>query len=56
MSNIVEISPKTPETLLNSIYECCIDHDSYLTEIEIVGALTMAQAYYITASIELTDE
>jgi len=54
--NVVEIVPRTAQSLLEELFEACSDYDGYLTEIEIVGALAMAQAYYANTLIEYTDE
>lgn len=54
--NVVEIVPRTAQSLLEELFEACSDYDGYLTEIEIVGALAMAQAYYSNTLIEYTDE
>ena len=54
--NVIEMVPKTSQNLLEELFTTCSEFDGFLTEIEIVGALAMAQAYYANTLIEYTDE
>ncbi|MDB4426043.1 hypothetical protein N9281_01165 [bacterium] len=54
--NVVDLVPKTAQNLLEELFTTCSEFDGFVTDIEVVGALAMAQAYYANTLIEYTDE